>query len=148
MGALEKLTTGKTPFVVIVVCIIASVAYLVFSGGSKGDQEDISAYASERVLVPFTCDACGHEWEQYLEESIVCPKCGELAIGSNSYKCPRCLEEFMGLQYQKVGMGKFKCRVPGGEWKNSPPNELTCPHCKYTSRSHYANAVGGLQGRQ
>ncbi len=143
---IEKLTTGKMPIVIIVVCIGTAVALLAFRGGDKSTGPERT-----QTVLALVCEACGHEWEAEPELEIICPKCDAPGIASNTYICQKCGEEFVGLQIQRLGINRFKYRRPGDEWLKTMPRSLKCDKCEFDSPSQFQGQVmqdSGGDGRR
>lgn len=82
----------------------------------------------------FVCEACDHQWDAPMQALPTCPKCGGRPILPSRYRCPECRHEFVGIERQKIGVGKFRYRLAGTqEWLGQRPTLLTCPHCEYSS---------------
>ncbi len=115
---------------IIIILVVAIGAVVV--GGCSGGSESGSA------TIPFKCESCGHEWEQAPSAEVKCPKCGAYGVTKSWFECPRCKEVFVGLEVQKVGVGKVRSRLPGTkEWSTIRPPKLTCSKCKFTSERTY-----------
>ena len=95
----------------------------------------------------FVCDSCGHEWDAPLAADPKCPQCGGRPVLKSRYRCPKCKETFVGLERQKLDVGKFRYRLPGtAKWLDRIPTELTCPHCKFTSADIYQHGLPAQPG--
>ena len=115
------------------------LAVLLDTFGSSGGQGPSTHFA---------CESCGHEWDAAMKATPACPQCGAAPVLASRYRCPKCRHEFVGIERQKIGVGRFRYRLPGEkEWRNQRPTLLTCPQCRYRSPEieslHGIPAVGG-----
>ncbi len=147
---ISRMASGKMPPVIGVVAVVvclAIVAVVVVGGcGSSGGREATKQTA--------TCEVCGHTWQQGAAEQVLCPQCQAAGIMKTSYVCPRCKEQFVGLESKKLGMGKFRYRRAGQDkWQSRPPAKLKCSHCGFESKTIYSRKIdpespGGEQLRR
>ena len=124
-NSVGRRTLGKWAWIVIILAVgIGAVVVAVVVGGGSGGSSGGSAG------LQFKCESCGHEWTQVPGTEVKCPKCGAYGVTESWFACPRCKEVFVGLEVQKVGVGKTRCRLPGQkEWRTAPPDKLTCSKC-------------------
>ncbi len=136
---------GKVPIIVITVCVIGAVFFLIKNMGSSSEdvqRETVSRVAGDVAAVCSDLE-CGNEWSQKPSAEVLCPDCDAPGIMTYSYKCRRCKKEFVGLDYQKLGSGKYKFRRTGEEeWTRSSPAKIKCSECGLDSKVHYSNRVG------
>ncbi|MCP4375434.1 MAG: hypothetical protein GY794_04580, partial [bacterium] len=94
----------------------------------------------------FACEACDHQWAAPMRGVPICPQCGGRPILKSSYCCPKCSHEFVGIERQKMDVGKFRYRFAGTtEWLGSKPSPMTCPNCKYSAPDIELNAIPSIK---
>jgi hypothetical protein len=90
----------------------------------------------------YTCESCGHRWEQAASAQPRCPRCSAAPSTRTWYRCPTCGKVFCGLESQKLDVGQYRYRLPGTtQWLDRPPAQLTCPGCRFTSPDMYRHRL-------
>jgi len=133
---------GRKVMIVAVAAAVVAAGVLVVGA--------IHTFSSSGRTAParhFVCESCGHEWDAAMTADPKCPRCSERPVLKAHYRCPKCDKTFVGLDRQKLGVGKFRYRVPGtSEWLGEIPRELTCPHCRFTSADIYQRGLRARPG--
>ncbi|MCP4374799.1 MAG: hypothetical protein GY794_01260 [bacterium] len=108
--------------------------------------QTVSSPRSTGSQTGLTCEACDHQWVAPMRGVPTCPQCGGRPILKSSYCCPKCRHEFVGIERQKMDVGKFRYRFAGTtEWLGSKPSPLTCPNCEYSSPDIEQNAIPSIK---